>query len=153
MSPQAYRVVHKTNRASAIISSHSDGSILANVLGYLNIRPLRGSSKKGAREVLLKAFKSIKSGEEVLITPDGPRGPVYSMGDGAIGIALKSKLPIFIMNYKVDRYWRVKSWDKFIIPKPFSKIEFYLQSVSLDGMNIDEARDYLKEKMLQNTII
>jgi len=153
MSPQAYREVHKHNRASAIISSHSDGSILANVLGYLNIRPLRGSSKKGAREVLLKAFKSIKSGEEVLITPDGPRGPVYSMSDGAIGIALKSKLPIFIMNYKVDRYWRVKSWDKFIIPKPFSKMEFYLQSVSIDGMNIEEAREYLKAKMLENTII
>jgi len=153
MSPQAYRVVHKTNRASAIISSHSDGSILANVLGYLNIRPLRGSSKKGAREVLLKAFKSIKSGEEVLITPDGPRGPRHSMSDGAIGIALKSQLPIFVMNYKAEKYWEMKSWDRFVIPKPFTKVDFYIQSLSLEGMDLKEAKNYLSEKMLENTIL
>ncbi len=153
MSPQAYRKIHKNNKASAIISSHSDGSILANIFTYLNIKPLRGSTKKGAKQVLFQAFKSIKQGEEVLITPDGPRGPRHSMSDGAIGIALKSKLPIFIMSYKAKSYWQLKSWDKFTIPKPFTKVEFYLQSVSLEGMNIDEARDYLSTKMLENTIL
>ncbi len=153
MSPQAYRVVHKEHKASAIISSHSDGTILANIFNYLNIRPLRGSTRKGAKQVLFQAFKSIKLGEEVLITPDGPKGPRHSMSDGAIGIALKSQLPIFIMNYKSDHYWQLKSWDEFTIPKPFTKVEFYLQSVSLEGMNIDEARKYLHSKMLENTIL
>ncbi len=153
MSPQAYRTIHKDFKASAIISSHSDGSILATIFNYLNIRPLRGSSKKGAKQVLFQAFKSIKSGEEVLITPDGPRGPRHSMSDGAIGIALKSQLPIFIMSYRASNYWQLKSWDKFVIPKPFSKVDFYLQSISLEGLEFNEAKEYLKSKMLENSII
>ena len=152
MSPQAYRKIHKKYPASAIISSHFDGSLIASTLNMLKIRPLRGSSKKGARQVLLQAFKSIKSGEEVLITPDGPRGPRHSMSDGAIGIALKSKLPIFVMNYKADNYWELGSWDRFVIPKPFTKVDFYLRSLSLEGMNLEEAKVYLQEKMLENTI-
>ncbi len=102
--------------------------------------------------MLMQAFKSIKRGEEVLITPDGPKGPRHSMSDGAIGIALKSKLPIFIMNFKAEDYWQLKSWDRFVIPKPFTKVDFYIQSISLEGMALDEARAYLLEKMLEHTI-
>jgi len=120
MSTQAYRRIHKKHKASAIISSHFDGGLIAGTLRFLNIRPLRGSTKKGAKQVLLQAFKSMKSGEEVLITPDGPRGPRHSMSDGAVGLALKSKLPIFVMNYKASHYWQLSSWDSFVIPKPFS---------------------------------
>ena len=152
MSPQAYRKIHKKHPASAIISSHFDGSLIASTLKMLKIRPLRGSTKKGARQVLLQAFKSIKIGEEVLITPDGPRGPRHSMSDGAIGIALKSKLPIFVMNYTVDHYWQLKSWDRFVIPKPFAKVDFYIQSISLEGLVLDEAKVYLSAKMLEHTI-
>ncbi len=152
MSPQAYRHIHKKQPASAIISSHFDGSLIASTLNMLGIRPLRGSSKKGARQVLLQAFKSIKSGEEVLITPDGPRGPRHSMSDGAVGIALKSKLPIFVMNYKTEKFWQLGSWDRFVIPKPFTHIDFYIQSISLDGMTLEEAKIYLSQKMLENTI-
>ncbi len=152
MSPQAYRKIHKKQPASAIISSHFDGSLIAGTLQLLGIRPLRGSTKKGAKQVLLQAFKSIRKGEEVLITPDGPRGPRHSMSDGAVGIALKSNLPIFIMNFTADNYWQLNSWDRFVIPTPFSKIDFYLQSVSLEGMDFEEAKEYLREKMLENTI-
>jgi len=152
MTPQAYRHIHKNHPASAIISSHFDGSLIAGTLEFLDIRPLRGSSKKGAKQVLLQAFKSIKSGEEVLITPDGPRGPRHSMSDGAIGIALKSKLPIFVMNFKAKSYWQLNSWDKFVIPKPFTTIDFYMQSISLEDMELEVAKSYLTAKMLENTI-
>jgi len=153
MSPQAYRKIHRKQPASAIISSHFDGSLIAGTLKLLRIRPLRGSTKKGARQVLLQAFKSIKSGEEVLITPDGPRGPRHSMSDGAVGIALKSGLPIFIMNFTAENYWQLKSWDRFVIPKPFSRVDFYLQSVSLEGMDFEEAKAFLSERMLEHTIL
>jgi len=153
MTPQAYRYIHKKQPASAIISSHFDGSLIAGALRYLDIRALRGSSRKGAKQVLFQAFKSIKSGEEVLITPDGPRGPRHAMSDGAIGIALKSKLPIFVMNFKAKSYWQLNSWDKFVIPKPFTTIDFYMQRISLEGMELDVAKVYLREKMLENTIM
>ncbi|WP_294953619.1 DUF374 domain-containing protein [Sulfurovum sp.] len=153
MSTQAYRKIHRKQRASAIISAHFDGSLIAGTLQLLRIRPLRGSSKKGARQVLLQAFKSIRQGEEVLITPDGPRGPRHTMSDGAVGIALKSDLPVFIMNFTAEHYWQLKSWDRFVIPKPFTQVDFYLQSVSLEGMAFDEAKAYLSEKMLEHTIL
>jgi hypothetical protein len=152
MSPQAYRKIHKQQKSSAIISQHFDGALIAKTLNYLRIRPLRGSSSKGAQRVLLQAFRQVKEGDEVLITPDGPRGPRYSMSDGAIGLALRSHLPIFVMNYKPESFWKLKSWDSFIIPKPFGKIDFYLQSLSLDSMDLDEAKVYLKEKMLANAL-
>ena len=153
MSPQAYRHIHKKHPASAIISSHFDGALIARTLQFLNIRPLRGSTRKGARQVLLQAFKSIKSGEEVLITPDGPKGPRHTMSDGAVGIALKSKLPIFVMNYSANNYWQLGSWDKFVIPKPFTQVDFYIQSLSLEGMEHEEAKAYLLAKMLKHTIV
>lgn len=153
MSPQAYRHIHKKHKSSAIISQHFDGQLIASTLNFLSIRPLRGSSKKGAKKVLLEAFRAVKNGEEVLITPDGPRGPRHSMSDGAIGLAVKSNLPIFVMNYKASSYWQLKSWDKFVIPKPFGTIDFYMQSISLDGLSLEEARDLLLEKMLEHTII
>ena len=153
MSPQAYRTVHKKHPASAIISSHFDGGLIAGTLQFLHIRPLRGSSRKGAKQVLLQAFKSIRQGEEVLITPDGPKGPRHSMSDGAIGLALKSKLPIFVMNYTAQNYWQLSSWDKFVIPKPFSKVDFYMQSLTLEDMSIEEAKAYLHQKMLEHTIL
>ena len=152
MAPQAYRKVHPCSPSSAIISQHFDGEIIAKVLGYLHIKALRGSSRKGAKGVLLQAFRKVKEGSEVLITPDGPRGPRYSMSDGAIGLALKVNKPIFIMNYKAKSFWQLKSWDRFIIPKPFTKIDFYLQSISLEGMELEEAKQYLQSKMLENAI-
>ena len=151
MSPQAYRHIHKKHPASAIISSHFDGAIIANTLKLLKIRPLRGSSRKGAKQVLLQAFKSIGSGEEVLITPDGPKGPRHSMSDGAVGIALRSKLPIFVMNFKAKSYWQLGSWDRFVIPKPFTQIDFYIQSLSLEGLTLEESKIYLSKKMLAYT--
>ena len=149
MSPQAYRKIHPKHPSSAIISQHFDGDIIRKTLNYLKIKSIRGSSSRGAKRVLLKAFRDVRDGKEILITPDGPRGPRYSMSDGAIGLALRSKKPIFIMNYRADRFWQLKSWDRFIIPKPFSKIEFYLQSISINGLDLDEAKELLKERMLK----
>lgn len=152
MSPQAYRDIHKKHPASAIISQHFDGALMAGTLNIFGIKPLRGSSRKGAQKVLLQAFRSIKQGEEVLITPDGPKGPRHTVNDGAIGLALKSKLPIFVINFTAQRFWQLNSWDKFVIPKPFSKVDFYIQSISLEGMELGEAKEYLHAKMLEHTI-
>ena len=152
MSPQAYRYIHKKHLASAIVSQHFDGEIVARTLNWFGIKPLRGSSRKGAQRVLLQAFRSIKKGEEVLITPDGPKGPRHTIDNGAIGLALKSKLPILVINFTAQRFWQLSSWDKFVIPKPFSTVEIYIESISLEGMELDEARKFLRNKMLEHTV-
>jgi len=147
ISPQVYRKLRKEQPTSAIISRHFNGELIARVLGLLNISPLRGSSNRGAKQVLINAIKAIKAKQTIMITPDGPKGPRYSMSDGAVALALRAKLPIMVVNYRPSNYWQLKSWDKFIIPKPFSKIDIYHQIVHFKDMNKDEAKEYLKQVM------
>ena len=152
MSPQAYRYFHKKHNASGIISRHFDGEMIASVLQFFSIKPLRGSSSHGAKQVLLEAFRALKQGDDLLVTPDGPRGPRHTIGDGAIALAHKAKAPVLIVHYKPKSYWKLKSWDQFLIPKPFTSIDFYLENISLGEMGMDEAKSYLREKMLAHTI-
>ena len=152
MSPQAYRYFHKKQLASCIVSRHFDGEMIANIMMYLSIAPLRGSSSRGAKQVLLEAFRAVKKGDDLLVTPDGPRGPRHTISDGAIALAHKAKAPVLTVNYIPKAYWQLGSWDKFVIPKPFSTIDFYLESVSLEGMELDEARKFLSDKMLAHTV-
>ena len=152
MSPQAYRYFHKKQLASGIISRHFDGEMIARILMYFSIVPLRGSSSRGAKQVLLEAFRALKKGDDLLVTPDGPRGPRYTISDGAIALAHKAKAPVLTVNYVPTSYWQLGSWDKFVIPKPFSTVDFYLENVSLEGMELDEARKFLSYKMLEHTV-
>ncbi|WP_373032016.1 lysophospholipid acyltransferase family protein [Sulfurovum sp.] len=152
MSPQAYRYFHKKQLASGIISRHFDGEMIARILMYFSIVPLRGSSSRGAKQVLLEAFRALKKGDDLLVTPDGPRGPRHTISDGAIALAHKAKAPVMTVNYIPTSYWQLGSWDKFVIPKPFSTIDFYLENVSLEGMELDEARKFLSDKMLAHTV-
>ena len=152
MSPQAYRYFHKKQLASGIISRHFDGEMIARILMLFSIVPLRGSSSRGAKQVLLEAFRALKKGDDLLVTPDGPRGPRHTISDGAIALAHKAKAPVLTVNYIPKAYWQLGSWDKFVIPKPFSTIDFYLENVSLEGMELDEARNFLSDKMLAHTV-
>ena len=152
MSPQAYRHFHKKQSASGIISRHFDGEMIARVLMYFSISPLRGSSSKGAKQVLLEAFRALKKGDDLLVTPDGPRGPRHTISDGAIALAHKANAPVLTVNYVPKSYWQLDSWDRFVIPKPFSTIDFYLEYVSLEGMEMDEARTFLRDQMLKHTV-
>ena len=152
LSPQAYRYYHKTQPSSAIISKHFDGEMIARVLSFFKIKALRGSSSKGAKQVLLEAFRALKSGNDLLITPDGPRGPRHEVSDGALGLAMKGKVPLCTINFTCDRYWQLNSWDRFVIPKPFSRIDFHINILDIKDMEMESARRYLTGKMLEHTI-
>ena len=149
ISPQIHRKLYPHFKANGIISKHFDGELIARTLRFIGIHPLRGSSSKAAASVLLEAFRAVKRGEVVLLTPDGPRGPRHKIDDGAIALAKRNDLPILIIHYKVNRAWRLKSWDRFIIPKPFSTLDIYLQQVDLRGLSLLRAKKVLQEKMLQ----
>ena len=152
ISPQVYKKLRKKQKTAAIIAQHHDGELIARTLRFLYIKPLRGSSRRGARAVLLAAITALKEGFSVMITPDGPKGPRYSMSDGAVALALRSNLPLMIVNYKANVYWQLKSWDKFVIPKPFTTLNIYHQVITLKNMQKDEAKKYLLKHMLTHAI-
>ena len=135
-------------RAKVIISDHKDGEIIARVISFFGIGAIRGSSSKGAVKALAQSFRELKSGTDVIITPDGPRGPYHSVADGAVVISQKQNAPIQILNYETSKFWQLKSWDKMIIPKPFSTINYTLsQPFSIAGLEFESARNLIKEKM------
>jgi len=152
-APQVYTNLKTKRKAAAIVSEHSDGKIVASILNKFNIRPMSGSTNKGASKVLREAFSRLKEGYDILISPDGPKGPRHTMNDGAVAIALKSKLPICVLGFQSSSYWQLNSWDKFVIPKPFAKVDFYIETLSIEGMTLDEAKVFIRSKMLEHTII
>lgn len=135
-------------RAKVMISDHKDGEIIARVISFFGIDAIRGSSSKGAVKALAQSFRELKSGIDVIITPDGPRGPYHSVADGAAVIAQKQNAPIQILNYEASKFWQLKSWDKMIIPKPFSKISYTLSPpFSVTDMALEAARGLIKKEM------
>jgi lysophospholipid acyltransferase (LPLAT)-like uncharacterized protein len=152
IAPQVYRKLRKKQKTAAIIAQHHDGELIARTLNFLKILPLRGSSRRGAKAVLIAAISALKEGYSVMITPDGPKGPRYSMSDGAVALALRSNLPLMIVNYKADSFWQLNSWDKFIIPKPFATLDVYHQVISFSDIQKDEAKEYLLKQMLTHAI-
>ena len=135
-------------RAKVMISDHKDGEIIARVISFFGIDAIRGSSSKGAVKALAQSFRELKSGIDVIITPDGPRGPYHRVADGAVVIAQKQNAPIQILNYEASKFWQLKSWDKMIIPKPFSKISYTLSPpFSVTDMALEAARGLIKKEM------
>lgn len=140
-------------QVKTMISQSKDGEIISKVYSLFGIESIRGSSSKGGTKALISTIKEIKSGNDVALTPDGPRGPRYSIADGVIAIAQKSGAKIVVLNSKPTKYWQFKSWDKFVLPKPFGRIDFYIsEPFDVKNMEFEQARKFIKEKMLINAM-
>lgn len=147
LMPFAYRKMGiRKKKAYVVISYHKDGELIARNISYFNLNTLRGSTSKGALGVLRQSFRILEQGDDVIITPDGPRGPYHSISDGSVVIALKRKVPLFLLNYESSSFWEFKSWDKMILPKPFSTIKYRLEEVNIQNLDIDSAKVLIKEK-------
>jgi lysophospholipid acyltransferase (LPLAT)-like uncharacterized protein len=137
-----------------MISQSKDGEIISKVYSLLGVESIRGSSSKGATKALISTIREITSGSDVALTPDGPRGPRFSIADGVIAIAQKSGAKVVVLNSKPSKYWQFNSWDRFVLPKPFGKIDFYLsEPFDISNLEFEEARSFIKDKMMQNAII
>ncbi len=111
---------------SAVISASRDGQYLADFISFFGSKALRGSSSRKGANALLGAIKAIESDRNVAFTPDGPRGPMYKIKSGPIMLASKTGGVIVPFVLNSSRCWKLKSWDAFQIPKPFSSITMIL---------------------------
>lgn len=103
-----------------LLSRHKDADILARVAHHGGFDCVRGSSNKGAAAALLEMKRRGKH-MHLTITPDGPRGPRRKLAIGPVYLASKLGLPIVPIGFGVDRPWRMNSWDRFALPRPFSR--------------------------------
>lgn len=109
-------------RPTVNISSDSkDGDIAVKVLNRYGVNPARGSSTRGGSKALRQVLRAARDGANVAVTPDGPKGPRRVVKEGVVYIAQMSGLPIVPFYFTAKRKKRMRSWDKMIVPFPFSK--------------------------------
>jgi lysophospholipid acyltransferase (LPLAT)-like uncharacterized protein len=104
-----------------LISRHGDGEIIARVIGKFGLQTVRGSPKKGATQAFIHMIRVLRDGDCVAITPDGPRGPRMRAAKGVVALARKSGAPILPATYSASRRRIIGSWDRFLLPFPFSR--------------------------------
>ena len=148
-SPLMFKTtMSKDDKCSVIISEHFDGKMIAKVVNLFGLGDIGGSSTRGGIKAIKESFKLLDKKECVAITPDGPRGPRHSVADGIVAISQKKDVNIVAYSYKASSFWRLKSWDKFLVPKPFSKVDFYIsEPFSLSGLSSDEAKELIKKRL------
>ncbi len=108
---------------NALISSHGDGDLLAKFMAKSKITGIRGSSNVGAVKALVQVIRKLKSGENLSITPDGPRGPRMRISSAVVEIAQRTGAAIIAVSYSTSRAKFLNSWDRFQFPLPFGRIE------------------------------
>lgn len=148
-----YELYRKSINIDFMISEHKDGEIIARVVDLFGGRSIRGSSTRGGIKALRQALKSIGEGRDIGITPDGPKGPRHSVANGIVVLSQKAQVPIVTLNFKPSSFWRINSWDKLVIPKPFSTIDFYLgEPLLVTDLPMDQAKDMIKERLMEHAI-
>lgn len=147
----AYHRFLPWRKATVLTSASKDGAIIAEVMRLSGADSVRGSTSRRGTAALMGAVAAIRRGCDIAITPDGPRGPVYSMAPGVFKLAELSGAPIMPVWVEFDNCWRLKTWDRFCVPKPFSTVRICfgpLQNIA-PGADIEEEtrklRDFLKE--------
>lgn len=109
------------NGLAALISASKDGAFLAAILDRFHVQPVRGSSSRRGPQALLELTSWAERGYSLAITPDGPRGPRYTVQEGVMSLAQLTGLPIIPFSFYARRKFKMKSWDGFQIPLPFSR--------------------------------
>ena len=115
-------IYFRRSRAVILISRSFDGELITRILRMFGFDAVRGSSSRSAREGLMGLIDVIENGRTAIFTADGPLGPIYQTKMGPIKLAQLTGAPIGAFHLQPERAWVMKSWDRFLIPKPFTRI-------------------------------
>lgn len=120
--PSILRRFFPDRNGAALISASRDGALLADLVQRFGYGVVRGSSSRKGAVAMLQLAEILSAHKDVVITPDGPRGPAYEIGPGIVFLAQQTRAPVLPLNIEYSSYWRLKSWDRFILPRPFSTV-------------------------------
>jgi lysophospholipid acyltransferase (LPLAT)-like uncharacterized protein len=152
MMPYGWRTKIPLNM---LISQHRDGSVITDVIAHFGLRSVRGSSgdkTKGGVQAMLSMAKLAASGQGLAITPDGPRGPRMRANAGVIALARLTGLPVFPISVATSNRRILDTWDRFIVPLPFSRGIFVIGNPisvprNADAAQIEKARKLIEDEL------
>lgn len=151
VAPEFFRRQFRQRKLAALISASGDGAWLAAFIARLGMHSVRGSRYNRGAQAVRELIGALEEGCDIAVTPDGSRGPVYDMKGGAVAVALKTGAPIILLSFNFSGAWRLKSWDRFYIPYPFSKIDVQVERIEKpEALGLDEpagAATILKERL------
>ena len=133
LTPEFYRRYRVGRPIYGLVSASPDGAWLAALFSTVGMRAIRGSSSRLGREAAEGMVEVLRAGHDVGITPDGPRGPCYKMKPGALVVTRRTETPILIVGAQFSSAWRMRSWDGFYVPRPFSRIRVRCEEISADA--------------------
>ena len=146
-------LTRKGFRLTQMVSLSRDGDIGYRMGNWAKIHVVRGSSNRGGSRALRQLFRVLqKENSSIVILPDGSQGPRYQAKAGAIVLAQLSRAPIYLISYTASRAWRVRTWDRLIIPKPFARITIRVPEPltiprELNKEQLEEQRKRLEDRL------
>lgn len=146
---EVFRRYRQRKPVYGLVSASRDGAWLAAFFSLVGIRSVRGSSSRLGREAVTALVDVVRAGNDIGITPDGPRGPLYDFKAGALIVARRAHAPLFLLGASYESAWQLKSWDRFYLPKPFSRVR--LQCIRISPEELKD-RDGSAERLRQNLI-
>lgn len=122
MLPRVFDPCFPSRQSFGLISASRDGDLVSILIERSGYGTIRGSSSRKGVIALRQLVDALAAGRNVLITPDGPRGPVYEASQGVVFLAQKTGAPVVPIHMEYSSCWRLKSWDRFFVPRPFAKL-------------------------------
>ena len=136
-----------------VMTSQSyDGEIIARLIQHFGYGASRGSATRGGTKALREMASCLAAGFDTAFTIDGPKGPIYIAKPGAIQLAKLTGCPVLPVCQTPSNYWELKSWDRFKIPKPFSRGLIAYAPPIYVARDSSEADMEAKQAELQSTL-
>jgi lysophospholipid acyltransferase (LPLAT)-like uncharacterized protein len=133
-----------------LVSASKDGAWLAAFFSAVGMGSIRGSSSRLGKEAATASVAALRSGNDVGITPDGPRGPVYELKPGALIVARRAGTRVVLVGIDFESSWRLASWDGFHLPKPFSRVTLCFETIGPEELkDRDQAASALGARLVQ----
>lgn len=132
----------------AVVSPSRDGKILQKALVSKGYEIIAGSSDKSPEELKNEIVSSLISGKNVMMTPDGPKGPTRKAKPGAVVLAARANKDILCLSFRYQKYYSINSWDRFKIPYPFSKVTISIEILETSKLafdNRDKVSEFIKK--------
>ena len=153
MLPRVFDPCFPTRQSYGLISASGDGDLIATFIERSGYGTIRGSSSRKGVIALRQLVDTLAADGNVLVTPDGPRGPVYQVSQGVVFLSQKSGAPVVPIHMEYSRCWRLKSWDRFVVPWPFAKLRAIF-GAPITVPPIESAEQFEAEQLrLQNAMM
>jgi lysophospholipid acyltransferase (LPLAT)-like uncharacterized protein len=150
LSAEILRRFRHGRPAYALVSASKDGAWLAAFFSLVGMRTVRGSSSRLGREAANALVEMLRAGHDIGVTPDGPRGPCYELKPGALIVTRRTQTPLLIIGAEFKSAWRMKSWDGFYVPKPFSRVRMRCGLMPAEALtDRDAAAAALRAQLLE----